>query len=161
VAPSTLAMKLETLQIRWHGQEPVFAADFHASGRLATGGADKSVKIWMVTERPASLLDSGTSDGATAAAVAPSSSISSSALATSGASSKEREREQRQRVGMRAGIEIEFLAELSRHTQSVNCVRFSPDGTGAESSHRFSGTLMICLVVVWLYRRGVSCIECR
>ena len=41
-------MKLTTPQIVWHGKEPVFSADFHHSGdlwRLATGGADKDVKV--------------------------------------------------------------------------------------------------------------------
>jgi hypothetical protein len=38
-------MKFETLQIRWHDQQPVFSADFHQSGRLATGGADNTVKV--------------------------------------------------------------------------------------------------------------------
>lgn len=42
------AMKLTTPEIVWHGKEPVFSADFHHCGdllRLATGGADKDVKV--------------------------------------------------------------------------------------------------------------------
>ena len=41
-------MKLTTPQIVWHSKEPVFSADFHHSGelwRLATGGADKDIKV--------------------------------------------------------------------------------------------------------------------
>ena len=38
-------MKAKTLQIVWHGKEPVFSLDFHPSGILATGGADKDIKV--------------------------------------------------------------------------------------------------------------------
>ena len=38
-------MKAKTLQIVWHGKEPVFSVDFHPDGYLATGGADKEVKV--------------------------------------------------------------------------------------------------------------------
>eukprot|EP00798_Chlamydomonas_sp_ICE-L_P022059 gene22059-29124_t len=38
-------MKAKTLQIVWHEKEPVYSVDFHPSGILASGGADKSVKI--------------------------------------------------------------------------------------------------------------------
>jgi len=40
-------MKAKTLQIVWHGKEPVFTLDFHPtnSSLLATGGADKDIKV--------------------------------------------------------------------------------------------------------------------
>lgn len=38
-------MKAKTLQIVWHRTEPVFSLDFHPSGILATGGADKDIKV--------------------------------------------------------------------------------------------------------------------
>ena len=41
-------MKFSTPEIVWHSKEPVFSADFHHAGelwRLATGGADKDVKV--------------------------------------------------------------------------------------------------------------------
>eukprot|EP00983_Pelagomonas_calceolata_P129847 1161640-Pelagomonas_calceolata.AAC.13 len=39
-------MKAKTLQIVWHGKEPVFTLDFHPTNPalLATGGADKDIK---------------------------------------------------------------------------------------------------------------------
>lgn len=38
-------MKAELIQISWHTKEPVFSADFHSSGRLATGGGDNAVRV--------------------------------------------------------------------------------------------------------------------
>ncbi|CAI8050283.1 Chromatin assembly factor 1 subunit B [Geodia barretti] len=76
-------MKLTTPQIVWHSKEPVFSADFHHSGelwRLATGGADKDIKIWKVV---------------------------------------------REEGGK---VKIVFMSSLSRHSGSVNVVRFSPNG---------------------------------
>ena len=41
-----LRMKAKTLQIVWHSKEPVWTLDFHPSGVLATGGADKEIKVY-------------------------------------------------------------------------------------------------------------------
>jgi chromatin assembly factor 1 subunit B len=41
--------KVKTLQIVWHGKEPVYSVDFHSNGTLATAGADKEVKLWAVS----------------------------------------------------------------------------------------------------------------
>ena len=38
-------MRAKTAQIVWHGKDPVFTLDFHPGGLLATGGADKDVKV--------------------------------------------------------------------------------------------------------------------
>jgi WD40 repeat protein len=38
-------MRFQTCLIVWHGKEPVLSVDFHPSGRLATGGADNTVKV--------------------------------------------------------------------------------------------------------------------
>lgn len=38
-------MKCNTRLIAWHNKEPVLSLDFHPSGRLATGGADNTVKV--------------------------------------------------------------------------------------------------------------------
>ncbi len=38
-------MKAKVLQIVWHGKEPVYSLDFHPDGTLATGGADKEIKV--------------------------------------------------------------------------------------------------------------------
>eukprot|EP01134_Creolimax_fragrantissima_P006160 CFRG6160T1 len=72
-------MKAHTLEISWHGKEPVLSVDQH-NDRLATGGADNDVKIWRVTHD-----DEG-------------------------------------------NVQVTFLANLCRHTKSVNAVRFSPSG---------------------------------
>lgn len=42
--------KVKTLQIVWHGKEPVFSVDFHPDGSLATAGADKEIKVWEVMQ---------------------------------------------------------------------------------------------------------------
>ena len=38
-------MKVKTLQILWHGKDPVLSADFHPTGLVATAGADKEIKV--------------------------------------------------------------------------------------------------------------------
>ena len=38
-------MRVKTLQIVWHEKEPVCTLDFSKSGVLATGGADKTIKV--------------------------------------------------------------------------------------------------------------------
>lgn len=40
-----LAMRAKTLQIIWHEKQPVFSVDFHPDGYLATGGADREIKV--------------------------------------------------------------------------------------------------------------------
>ena len=42
--------KCRTIQIVWHGKEPVYSLDFHPDGTLATAGADKEIKLWKVGE---------------------------------------------------------------------------------------------------------------
>eukprot|EP00887_Chlorella_sp_A99_P005676 scaffold1.g5676.t1 len=42
-------MKAKTVQVYWHGKEPVYSLDFHANGTLVTGGGDKEVKVWQVS----------------------------------------------------------------------------------------------------------------
>ncbi len=41
-------MRAKTLQILWHGKEPVYSVDFNSNGTLATCGADKEIKLWEV-----------------------------------------------------------------------------------------------------------------
>lgn len=38
-------MRAKTLQIVWHEKQPVFSVDFHPDGYLATGGADREIKV--------------------------------------------------------------------------------------------------------------------
>ena len=42
-------MKVKTLEIAWHAREPVLSVDFHPSGRLATAGADNTVRVSSLT----------------------------------------------------------------------------------------------------------------
>lgn len=42
--------KLKTIQIVWHGKEPVYSLDFHPNGLLVTAGADKEIKTWRVSK---------------------------------------------------------------------------------------------------------------
>jgi WD40 repeat protein len=42
-------MRGGTVQINWHEQQPVLTLDFHpVSRRLATGGSDHDIKIWVI-----------------------------------------------------------------------------------------------------------------
>lgn len=45
VRKSWYEMKVKVQQIVWHNKEPVFSADFHPSGVLATAGADSEIKV--------------------------------------------------------------------------------------------------------------------
>lgn len=49
-------MRAKTIQVVWHGKEPVYSLDFHPSGSLITGGADKEVKVWKVRGRAPCVL---------------------------------------------------------------------------------------------------------
>ena len=42
--------KLKTIQIVWHGKEPVYSLDFHPNGLLFTAGADKEIKTWKLSK---------------------------------------------------------------------------------------------------------------
>ncbi len=44
-------MRAKTLQVVWHSKEPVFSVDFHPDGTLATGGADKDIKVGAQSAR--------------------------------------------------------------------------------------------------------------
>lgn len=42
-----MGMKGGTVQIAWHGSEPILSLDFHSiSGLLATAGADHDIKVF-------------------------------------------------------------------------------------------------------------------
>jgi chromatin assembly factor 1 subunit B len=47
-----VGMKGGTVQIAWHGSEPILSLDFHSiSGLLATAGADHDIKLWSVQQK--------------------------------------------------------------------------------------------------------------
>ena len=44
-------MKVKTLQVLWHGKDPVLSVDFSPdTGLLASCGGDKEIKLWEVRE---------------------------------------------------------------------------------------------------------------
>ncbi|KAI0251864.1 WD40-repeat-containing domain protein [Lactifluus subvellereus] len=108
-------MRVRTLEIRWHDSKPISTCDFQPvsfkkarpaqdkafasqSYRLATGGEDNHVRIWMVYPNitPPSLVEAASSDTANPPVPRPP--------------------------------RVEYLATLSRHSAPVNVVRFSPNG---------------------------------
>ncbi|KAH9944928.1 WD40 repeat-like protein [Amylocystis lapponica] len=108
-------MRVRTLEIRWHDSKPISTCDFQPvpfkrarpahdrsfagqSYRLATGGEDNHVRLWMV--RPNIMPQSVVEGASTSAGDAPT------------------PRPPR----------VEYLATLSRHSAAVNVVRFSPNG---------------------------------
>jgi chromatin assembly factor 1 subunit B len=101
-------MKVKTVLISWHGREPVYSIDFHSSGRVATGGADNCVNVRSYSRawRPA-----------------PCSQI----LTTT----RRHDMDQiwKAVVGADGDVQVEFLANLTRHQKAVNAVRFSPNGS--------------------------------
>ena len=44
-------MQIKTLQVVWHEKEPICSLDFSKAGILATGGADKTIKVRAWEER--------------------------------------------------------------------------------------------------------------
>ena len=38
-------MRFKTLQIVWHERQPIFAIEFLSDGVVATGGADKVIRV--------------------------------------------------------------------------------------------------------------------
>ena len=48
IYPKAATMRAKTLQIVWHEKQPVFSVDFHPDGYLATGGADREIKVRSV-----------------------------------------------------------------------------------------------------------------
>jgi len=111
----TSPMRVRTLEIRWHDSKPISTCDFQPvffkkarpvqdkafagqSYRLATGGEDNHVRIWMVYPNitPQSLVEAASGDTANPPVPRPP--------------------------------RVEYLATLSRHSAPVNVVRFSPNG---------------------------------
>ncbi|KAI0049498.1 WD40 repeat-like protein [Auriscalpium vulgare] len=109
-------MRVRTLEIRWHDSKPIATCDFQPIAfkkarpaqdktfarqayRLATGGEDNHVRVWMVHPNilPPSLAEEAASGDAT---------------------NPPAPRPPR----------VEYLATLSRHSAAVNVVRFSPNG---------------------------------
>ncbi|TFK32261.1 WD40-repeat-containing domain protein [Crucibulum laeve] len=111
-------MRFRTLEIRWHDSKPISTCDFQPvpslkkarpppgqevnfagqSYRLATGGEDNHVRVWMVHPniRPSTLSGASSAEDTTPNGPRPP--------------------------------RIEYLATLSRHSAAVNAVRFSPNG---------------------------------
>ncbi|KAF8491822.1 WD40 repeat-like protein [Russula emetica] len=108
-------MRVRTLEIRWHDSKPISSCDFQPvffkkarplhdkafagqSYRLATGGEDNHVRLWMVYPNitPPSLVEAAANDAANPPVPRPP--------------------------------RVEYLATLSRHSAPVNVVRFSPNG---------------------------------
>ncbi len=45
VVTSDFSIKVQTPEISWHNRERVFSVDIHPSGRLATCGQDKFLRV--------------------------------------------------------------------------------------------------------------------
>lgn len=108
-------MKVSTLEILWHGKEPVLSVDCHAE-RLVTAGADCDVKV--VISLPIGYAKFYSIGGNM---TIPQYVVGLTALYVFS---------QIWRLGINddGTAKVEFLASLNRHTKSVNVVRFSPNG---------------------------------
>lgn len=104
-------MKLDTPEIAWHGKEPILSVDFSKIGskwRLASAGADNDVKVFCL--RFSLCLLSSLFNKLISFCLSYSLTQIWSI------------------VSSEDHTEIEFLANLSRHTKAVNVVKFSPKG---------------------------------
>ncbi|KZT04927.1 WD40 repeat-like protein [Laetiporus sulphureus 93-53] len=108
-------MRVRTLEIRWHDSKPISTCDFQPVSfkkarpahekhfatqayRLATGGEDNHVRLWMVYPNilPQSIVENSSSSATVTPTPRPP--------------------------------RVEYLATLNRHSAPVNVVRFSPNG---------------------------------
>ncbi|KAG2178221.1 hypothetical protein INT43_003474 [Umbelopsis isabellina] len=88
------------IEINWHDREAVYSVDFSPnSNRVVTAGADGTVRIWSIIQRPTSTTTNNTTT--TTTTKTPSTNMP---------------------------VEVDFLSELKRHTAPVNVARFSPSG---------------------------------
>lgn len=146
-------MKGEVKLISWHEKQPILSLDCHpTSRRIATGGADNNVRIWMFhhdspqdSPQPEVVTTSETKGKKRAGAGVPAPPSQSDeddgdivdlsdapvekpkpkekpAKAVTFASSSSTA------AAPAAFSSVEYLATLSRHTLAVNSVRFSPNG---------------------------------
>lgn len=120
---ATAAVRVATPEIRWHCgptglNEAVLSLDFLPAAAddsgavvLATGGADKEIKLWRVRD---ALGDGAAADD------------------KSGKDDKDDGEDAAEKEGGRGKSDavrgLEFVFSLSGHDRSVNCVRFSPNG---------------------------------
>ncbi|TDL27865.1 WD40 repeat-like protein [Rickenella mellea] len=108
-------MRVRTLEIRWHDSKPISTCDFQPlpskkarptddkgwssqTYRLATGGEDNNVRIWLVHPNILPPHLAGNASSSSSVPVVPH------------------------------PPRVEYLATLSRHSAPVNVVRFSPNG---------------------------------
>eukprot|EP00127_Corallochytrium_limacisporum_P005010 Clim_evm6s197 gene=Clim_evmTU6s197 len=109
-------MAYEVKQIRWHSMDPLYAVDVcPKTQRVATGGADRKVKIWRIERAP----------------VDEAQTLSSARRSEEGeaeSSTKKRKLEALKEVERQSSFKVTFLANLEQHSGTVNVVRFSPNG---------------------------------
>lgn len=103
-------MRVKTLQIVWHGKDPVLSADFHPSGIVATAGADKEIKV--IDPSPFLQLIHQRQDNLTRPSFLQLWKITTTA---------------------NGAPHAEYVESLSHHANAVNVVRFSPSGEGDET----------------------------
>lgn len=109
-------MKVITPEISWHNDiKPVLSIDIHSSGRIATAGADNNVRIWQL-EIEEKQTEENKEEEKTDDKIPTLSSI---------------------------GAKINFIANLSHHSEAANVVRFSPDGQTLASASDGKNLLML------------------
>lgn len=45
-------MKVELIQINWHGKLPIYTIEFISKDTLMTGGSDANVRFWEIQNDP-------------------------------------------------------------------------------------------------------------
>lgn len=121
-----VAVRVATPEIRWHCgptglNEAVLSLDFLPAGDLqrrvlATGGADKEIKLWRVA-------------GAVSSAANGGDKKAKKEEETKGKKEVEKEETVVDEAPAESSVRgLEFVFSLSGHDRSVNCVRFSPNG---------------------------------
>lgn len=120
------ALAARTLALHWHDDSrPVYTLDTQCGSlRLATGGGDNNVRIWRVSAAKEAPPGSPRSKGQL-------SSQETSEEAVSGLVAPQQ-----------AAFDVQYLSTIPKHTQAINCVRFSPNGTLLASASD-DGTIMI------------------
>jgi chromatin assembly factor 1 subunit B len=125
-------MRAKTLQIIWHAKDPVFSVDFHPDGYLATGGGDKDIKVRCWPPSPAHKQRAAARANCRARRRCCCPLLHKHRLRCLRACMNPNPDPTLQLWELQQDAEgtpnVRYMASLSGHSRTINCVRFSHTG---------------------------------